>query len=146
MFERDLNRFLEAYESYLGVPFDYMRAWEKLSRQYQEKADIKPESGHTYISLQGAHGGPQIMRMLASHFSVPVRDDTCSGNRKPDGTTKAGKARKRRKKTTCTGSGSSQKEEIMMRRLERKAARLCSLLLAVCLLLSLLPVTAQAAR
>lgn len=85
MFERDLNRFLEAYESYLGVPFDYMRAWEKLSRQYQEKADIKPESGHTYISLQGAHGGPQIMRMLASHFSVPVRDDTCSGNRKPDG-------------------------------------------------------------
>ena len=79
MFERDLTRFLEAYESYSGIPFDYMRAWNRMKEQAQEE-DHRAETG-AYISLQGAHGGPKMVQMLESHFSVPVRDDTCSGNR-----------------------------------------------------------------
>ncbi|MBQ9062219.1 MAG: 2-hydroxyacyl-CoA dehydratase [Eubacterium sp.] len=99
MFERDLNRFLDAYEAYAGIPFDFMRAWEQLEAQSLETSggitggegagpagsDRKAEAQlQPYISLQGAHGGPQMLRMLGEHFSIPVQDDTCSGNRRPD--------------------------------------------------------------
>ncbi|MBR0398375.1 MAG: 2-hydroxyacyl-CoA dehydratase [Eubacterium sp.] len=107
MFERDLNRFLDAYEAYSGIPFDYLRAWEQLAAQSREtygKAQIQETFGgiaagegtggsgkdgqaeeplQPYISLQGAHGGPRMLRMLGEHFSIPVQDDTCSGNRRP---------------------------------------------------------------
>lgn len=34
-----------------------------------------------FISLSGAHGGSALADRIAAHLTIPVRDDTCSGNR-----------------------------------------------------------------
>jgi predicted CoA-substrate-specific enzyme activase len=76
MFESTLRRLVSAYEKYSGLHFDAEKAWKVLN------TDPKEPEETPYISLQGAHGGPALLKMVSSHFRVPVRDDTCSGNRR----------------------------------------------------------------
>ncbi len=80
LFESHLRRLVAAYEEYSGLHFDAEKAWEAgaASCAGQEAG----ADGNPYISLQGAHGGPALLKLVSSHFSIPVRDDTCSGNRR----------------------------------------------------------------
>ena len=80
LFEHILERFISAYASYSGLRFDFRRAWSALEKQKEDTGSILKDKPH--ISLQGAHGGPGLMELVQSHFSIPVTDDTCSGNRR----------------------------------------------------------------
>ena len=80
MFESSLRRLVSAYQEYSGIQFDAEKAWEALDAGCGAKK-TDSEERTPFISLQGAHGGPALLKMVSSHFSVPVRDDTCSGNR-----------------------------------------------------------------
>ena len=95
-----IRRLKEAYESYSGAAFDttaFLRAWsgsavyapetcsacgdrttESQRRNSQEL--VAAEQG-PYISLQGAHSGAFLCESIRAHFPVPVKDDTCVGNR-----------------------------------------------------------------
>ena len=78
-FQKQLKNLLAAYEEYSGRRFQPELAWEACKKQ-----DISPEEpgGQTCLSLQGAHGGTYLHQMIQKQYSIPVRDDTCSGNRR----------------------------------------------------------------
>ena len=73
---RQLERMLKAYEEQTGQTFDPAAAVNAWRKQLEKE---KPQG--TYLSLQGAHGGPFLHETIQKVFSVPVVDDTCSGNR-----------------------------------------------------------------
>lgn len=83
MLAHSLYRLVQAYEAYSGIPFHTGKAAQALAEQANaaQKPENAPET-QPCISLQGAHGGPYLLEMVQKHFSVPVRDDTCSGNRR----------------------------------------------------------------
>lgn len=104
LFESLLEKLVRTYEEYSGIRFDPALAYRETRRQSERFPEKAQESGPgfaprgdegqfpgtgdlpsgKYISLQGAHGGPHLLQMISGHFSVPVRDETCSGNRRLD--------------------------------------------------------------
>ena len=104
LFDAQLRRLAEAYEDYSGLSFDresFLQAWggaETEEASVEDEActacgDKTTESQRrnspeqvaaeqrAYISLQGAHSGAFLCEAIRKHFPVPVRDDTCVGNR-----------------------------------------------------------------
>lgn len=95
-----LRKLLDVYAAYSGKTFDLEKAWRTLIRQKRihderdgqlekmrnDRQDILATSEkRPYISLQGAHSGVFLPQMIRSRFSIPVEDDTCSGNRRLTG-------------------------------------------------------------
>jgi predicted CoA-substrate-specific enzyme activase len=78
LFESHLRKLMNAYAEYSGLPFDAKKAYHETAKNSRESKDKREER---CISLQGAHGGPALLSQVQKHFSIPVRDDTCSGNR-----------------------------------------------------------------
>ena len=90
-----LRTLVRSYEEYAGVKFDrtaFLRAWSGSaggcmsgdrtteSQRRNSRELVAAEQG-AYISLQGAHSGAFLSDAIRKHFPVPVRDDTCVGNR-----------------------------------------------------------------
>ena len=101
LMESQIRRMIRAYETYSGLVFSeqaFLRAWTGKNgcgacvpgRDPEEKdvpgrrllspEEVEAEQG-TCISLQGAHSGAFLPAMLRGHLPLPVRDDTCTGNR-----------------------------------------------------------------
>ena len=90
-----LGRLVQAYRAYSGLTFDteaFLQAWSGStgcsvcgdrtteSQRRNSRELVSAEQG-AYISLQGAHSGGFLSEAIRKHFPVPVRDDTCVGNR-----------------------------------------------------------------
>lgn len=75
LFRKSLKKFAEAYKNYSGNEFDSDRA---MAAYKNEDKNVDDE----YISLMGAHGGKYLYDTVNEKFSLPVQDDTCTGNRK----------------------------------------------------------------
>ncbi len=90
-----LCRLVSDYEEYSGLAFDREAFLQQYigskgcsscgdktteSQRRNSPETVAAEQG-TYISLQGAHSGTFLSKSIRKHFPVPVRDDTCSGNR-----------------------------------------------------------------
>ena len=99
--EAQIRQMIDAYESYSGLVFSehaFLRAWtggsgcgacetgpargeaEETGRRPFSPEEVEEEQGDC-ISLQGAHSGAFLPAMLRAHLPLPVRDDTCTGNR-----------------------------------------------------------------
>ena len=66
-----------------GKEFDEVKAlkeWEK--NAVPDHRQYPPAS---YITLSGAHGGTLLKTMLEEHIALPVVDETCTGERKLEG-------------------------------------------------------------
>ena len=90
-----LRRLAESYAVYSGRKFDtqaFLQAWggsagcsacgdKTTESQRRNSPELVAAEQGTYISLQGAHSGGFLCEAIRKHFPVPVRDDTCMGNR-----------------------------------------------------------------
>lgn len=90
-----LRRLTKAYAEYSGREFDmqaFLRAWsgsagcsacgdKTTESQRRNSPELVAAEQGAYISLQGAHSGGFLTEAIRKHFPVPVRDDTCVGNR-----------------------------------------------------------------
>ena len=90
-----LRGLVQAYEEYSGVAFDraaFLHAWsgsagcsvcgdKTTESQRRNSRELVAAEQGAYISLQGAHSGAFLCDAIRKHFPVPVRDDTCVGNR-----------------------------------------------------------------
>ena len=77
-FKRELEKLIAAYTQATGRNFspEYLRkAWKATS------VPRPADQAERVISLQGAHCGNRVYDAIHSTFSLPVRDDTCSGGR-----------------------------------------------------------------
>lgn len=74
LFTKSLKKLAEAYKNYTGNEFDSECA---MSAFKNEVKSIDEE----YISLMGAHGGKYLYDTVNEKFSLPVHDETCTGNR-----------------------------------------------------------------
>ncbi len=74
IFAGNLKALAEKYKAYSGKDFDVNRALASF-------ADTVPATDERHISLLGAHGGKYLYNAVSSKFSIPVHDDTCTGNR-----------------------------------------------------------------
>lgn len=93
----EMKKLIAAYEAYSGKRFNCYKAYQALLSQQdaaltcenREGCEAQEEgaslSARPYISLQGAHSGLHLPAMIRGHFTVPVKDDTCSGNRLLEG-------------------------------------------------------------
>lgn len=79
LFEGELRRLAEAYETYCGRPFDPNLAVE-CCRESQQTGQTSPEG--EYLRFTGAHGGRLLLDAVRETFrGLPVVDDTCTGTR-----------------------------------------------------------------
>ena len=90
-----LHRLVQAYEAYSGRTFDrkaFLQSWsgsagcavcgdKTTESQRRNSPELVAAEQGAYISLQGAHSGGFLTEVIRKHFPVPVRDDTCVGNR-----------------------------------------------------------------
>lgn len=81
MFAGELQNLAAAYASYCGKAFSWEKAFAACKAAQNRAAE--KSSGERYISLCGAHGGSMLLQKIKESFpNLPVRDDTCSGNRR----------------------------------------------------------------
>lgn len=79
LFAEDLKKLTEAYEKYSGKTLDLTRAVQAY-REQRTHAPVMPKG--KYVLIKGAHGGKRLVEDVRKTFgSVPVVNDTCSGNR-----------------------------------------------------------------
>lgn len=80
LFAGELRRLLEAWQAYGGGTLsrpDALARWRAASNAAQaEEDDAAPK-----LELAGAHGGSLLKKLAAERFSLPLRDDTCTGLR-----------------------------------------------------------------
>ncbi len=79
LFEASLKRLAAQWQDYSGQTFDWkaaMAAWEE-SRKSAAETEVKGP----HVSICGAHAGSALVNNMASRFTIPVTDDTCTGNR-----------------------------------------------------------------
>ncbi len=84
LFAAQLKKLLRAYEEYSGLAFQAGKLSSPESRKVCEACpdmQEKEDRPGQYVSLQGAHCGMHLFDRIGQHFSVPVYDDTCTGNR-----------------------------------------------------------------
>lgn len=80
LLERELQRLCGTLERYTRQRFCLsaaLKAWEDTCSS-EELAEI----AEPHLCLTGAHGGRRLLGMIRSRFSLPVADDTCTGNRR----------------------------------------------------------------
>jgi len=75
LFRKSLAKLAVEYKKYSGHDFDSEKA---MSAFRDEKNFVNGE----FISLMGAHGGKFLYDIVSEKFSLPVHDDTCTGNRR----------------------------------------------------------------
>ncbi len=91
-FMEQLKRLIRAYEEYSGISFEPEKARAAMEdaqneRQYEMRQEVALEaagdsgSEKPYICLLGAHSGAFLREEIRKHFSVPVKDMTCTGER-----------------------------------------------------------------
>ncbi len=95
LLKRQLQKLIQAYEDYSGIPFRnemFVEAWgistgcswcgdKTTESQRQNSPELVSEEQGPWISLQGAHSGAFLSKMIQQHMPVSVRDETCTGNR-----------------------------------------------------------------
>lgn len=74
LFRKGLEKLAEVYKNYSGNAFNLELAMSAFKNE-NKCTDNK------FISLMGAHGGKFLYETVNEKFPVPVRDDTCTGNR-----------------------------------------------------------------
>jgi len=77
LFRKSLKQLSEVYKNYASNGFDIDRAMSAFKCE-GEGVD------EGYISLMGAHGGKFLYETVNEKFSLPVHDETCTGNRNVD--------------------------------------------------------------
>ncbi len=115
LFRNSLKRLAAAWQKYSGETFDFaaaLAAWEDGRKQAAE-AEVKGP----HVSLSGAHGGNLLLQNIASRFTLPVTDDTCSGNRAL--TPPIGAVTDDESFFTCYAAGLLRQERPCMRMLDR---------------------------
>ncbi|MBQ8094875.1 MAG: 2-hydroxyacyl-CoA dehydratase [Clostridia bacterium] len=76
LFEGELNRLIHAIENLTGHSMD-----EEAVLQAWDHADASKNIGK-HITVRGAHGGRALMEMIRERYTLPVQDETCTGNRR----------------------------------------------------------------
>lgn len=76
---RELEEVKEAWQAYSGESFNTELALKQWRAGIQEAEAKKVKGPH--IALSGAHGGGQLIEAAEKRFSIPVVDETCTGNR-----------------------------------------------------------------
>ncbi|MCF0248134.1 MAG: 2-hydroxyacyl-CoA dehydratase, partial [Synergistes sp.] len=77
-FARELGRLKDACTRYTGRTFELQPFWKMWKEEIGGLTHAVP-----YVSLLGAHIHPSAFEKIKTHFSpVPVKDDTCGGNRR----------------------------------------------------------------
>ncbi len=77
LFKMNLRKLAKAYSAYSGNSFDVKRAMSAFT-------ETKKNPDEKHISILGAHGGKYLYKTISGKFSMPVHDDTCTGNRSID--------------------------------------------------------------
>ena len=77
LFKMNLGKLADAYNIYSGSTFDVKRAMSAFT-------ETKKNPDEKHISILGAHGGKYLYKTISGKFSMPVHDDTCTGNRSID--------------------------------------------------------------
>lgn len=77
LFKMNLRKLAKAYSAYSGTAFDVKRAMSAFT-------ETKKNPDEKHISILGAHGGKYLYKTISGKFSMPVHDDTCTGNRSID--------------------------------------------------------------
>ncbi|MCD8036380.1 MAG: acyl-CoA dehydratase activase [Clostridiales bacterium] len=74
LFKKQLKKLAEAYGAFSGRNFSVEKAMASFT-------ETKKNPNEKHIRILGAHGGKFLYKTVSEKFSLPVHDDTCTGNR-----------------------------------------------------------------
>ena len=96
LLKKQLLKLKDDYAAYSGLSFDnaaFRKAWDggtdcsfccgerSTESQKANTPETVAEEQGAWISLHGAHSGAFLPELIRRHMPLPVRDETCTGNR-----------------------------------------------------------------